>query len=65
MSSHNKMNDGAKEGDFFGTGHDELWHKHGDFLGQEKLMLSHNETNYRTKPGLFWDKRRQNYIITR
>ncbi len=27
------MNDGAKQG---------------DFLGQEKLILEHNETNYRT-----------------
>ncbi len=60
MPSHNKMNDGAKKGDFFGTGevdigsiHDELWYKQGDFLGQEKLMLSYNETNYRTKPGHF------------
>ncbi len=56
----------------FGTGevdigsiHDELWYKQGDFLGQEKLMLSHNETNYGTKQGDFWDRRRQNYIITR
>ncbi len=60
ISSHNKMNDGAKKRCFFGTGevdigsiHDELWHKQGDFLGQEKLMLSHNETNYRTEPGHF------------
>ncbi len=49
----------------FGTGevdigsiHDELWYKQGDLLGQEKLMLSHNEMNYRTKPGHFWDGRR-------
>ncbi len=55
MSSHNKMNDGAKKGDFLGQEkiHDELRHKQGDFLGQEKLMLSHNETNHRTKPGHF------------
>ncbi len=50
MSSHNKMNDGAKKG---------------DFLGQEKLMLSHNETNYRTKPGHFLGQEKMNYIITR
>jgi hypothetical protein len=34
-------------------------------LGQEKLMLSHNETIFGTKQGLFLDRRRQNYIITR
>jgi hypothetical protein len=31
MSSHNQMNDRAKKG---------------DFLGQEKLILGHNMTNY-------------------
>jgi hypothetical protein len=40
----------------FGTGEvdieskqDKLWDKQGDFLGQEKLILSHNKTNYGTK----------------
>jgi hypothetical protein len=33
MSSRNQMNDGAKKG---------------DFLGQEKLILGHNMTNYGT-----------------
>jgi hypothetical protein len=27
--------------------------KQGDFLGQEKLILSHNKTNYGTKRGDF------------
>jgi hypothetical protein len=47
----------------FGTGevdigslHDELWDK-GDFLGQKKLILSHNKTNYGTKRGDLWDRR--------
>jgi hypothetical protein len=42
MSSHNKMNDGAKEG---------------VFLGQEKLILGHNMTNYGTYKVTFWDRR--------
>jgi hypothetical protein len=36
------MNDGAKEG---------------DFLGQEKLILGHNKTNYGTNRATFWDRR--------
>jgi hypothetical protein len=40
MSSHNQMNDGAK-----------------DFLGQEKLILGHNVTNYGTNRVTFWDRR--------
>ncbi len=58
------MNDGAKQGDFFGTGEvdigsyqDKLWDKQGDFLGQAKLILSHNKMNYGTNPGDFWDRR--------
>ncbi len=72
MSSHNKMNDGAKKGDFLGQEKlilGQYMMNYGTnkvtFLGQDKLMLSHNETNYRTKPGHFWDRRRRNYIITR
>ncbi len=42
MSSLNKMNDGAKKG---------------DFLGQEKLILGHNMTNYGTNIVTFWDRR--------
>jgi hypothetical protein len=42
MSSHNRMNDGAKKG---------------DFLGQEKLILGHHMTNYGTKRVAFWDRR--------
>ncbi len=42
MSSHNQMNDGAKQG---------------DFLGQGKLILGHNETNYGTNRVTFWDRR--------
>ncbi len=42
MSSHNQMNDGAKQGDFF---------------GQEKLILGHNMTNYGTNRATFWDRR--------
>ena len=42
MSSHNTMNDGAKKG---------------DFLGQEKLILGHNVTNYGTNRVTFWDRR--------
>jgi hypothetical protein len=38
MSSHNKMNDGAKEG---------------DFLGQEKLTYGHDKTNFGTEQGDF------------
>jgi hypothetical protein len=38
ISSHNKMNDGAKKG---------------DFLGQEKLILGHDVTNYVTNRVLF------------
>ncbi len=44
----------------FGTGEvdigsqqDKFWDKQGDFLGQEKLILSRNETNYGTKRGDF------------
>ncbi len=33
IESHNQMNDGAKQG---------------DFLGQDKLILGHNETNFGT-----------------
>ncbi len=42
MSSHNKMNDGAKKG---------------YFLGQEKLILGHNMTNYGTNKVIFGDRR--------
>ncbi len=42
LSSHNKMNDGAKQG---------------DFLGQEKLILGHNVTSYGTNRVTFWDRR--------
>jgi hypothetical protein len=42
ISSHNKMNDGAKKG---------------DFLGQEKLTLGHNGTNYGTNKVTFRDRR--------
>ncbi len=42
MSSLNQMNDGANKG---------------DFLGQEKLILDHNETNYGTNRVIFWDRR--------
>ncbi len=36
------MNDGAKQG---------------DFLGQEKMILGHNMTNYGTNEVNFWDRR--------
>ncbi len=36
------MNDGAKQG---------------DFLGQEKLILGHDDTNYDTNRVTFWDRR--------
>jgi hypothetical protein len=71
MTSHNKMNDGAKKGDFLGQEKLILGQYMTNYgtnkvtLKQEKLMLSHSETNYRTKLGHFWDRRRQNYIITR
>ncbi len=42
MSSHNQMNDGAKQGDFF---------------GQKKLILAYNVTNYGTNRVTFWDRR--------
>jgi hypothetical protein len=42
ISSHNKMNDGAKQG---------------DFLGQEKLILGHNVKNYGTNRVIVWDRR--------
>ncbi len=42
MSSHNKMNDGAKKG---------------DFLEQEKLILGHNVTNYGTNRVNLGDRR--------
>jgi hypothetical protein len=42
ISSHNKMNDGAKKG---------------DFLGQEKLILDHKLTNYGRNRVTFWDRR--------
>jgi hypothetical protein len=42
MSSRNQMNDGAKQGVFW---------------VQEKLILGHNETNYRTNRVFFWDRR--------
>jgi hypothetical protein len=43
MSSHNQMNDGANNG---------------DYLGQEKLILSHNVTNYGTNRVIFGDRMR-------
>ncbi len=42
ISSHNKMNDGAKKG---------------DFLGQEKLILGHNVMNYGPNRVTIWDRR--------
>ncbi len=42
ISSHDKMNNGAKEG---------------DFLGQEKLLLGHNVMIYGTNRVTFWDRR--------
>jgi hypothetical protein len=42
ISSHNKMNDRAKEGVFW---------------GQEKLILGHNMTNYGTNRVTSWDRR--------
>ena len=42
MSSHNQVNDGAKQG---------------DFLGQEKLILGHDMANYGTNRVTFWDRR--------
>ncbi len=42
MLSHNKMNDGAKNG---------------DFLGQEKLILDQYMMNYGTNKVTFWDRR--------
>ncbi len=42
MSSHIQMNDEAKQG---------------DFLGQEKLIMSHDKTNYGTNRVTFWDRR--------
>ncbi len=42
MSSHNKMNDGAKNG---------------DFLGQERLILGQYMMNYGTNKVTFWDRR--------
>jgi hypothetical protein len=42
MSSHNKMNDGAKKG---------------EFLGQEKLILGHNMMNYGINKVTFGDRR--------
>ncbi len=31
-----------------------LWDKQGDFLGQEKLILSHNKTNFSSRWGDFF-----------
>ncbi len=42
MSSHNKMNYGAKKG---------------DFLGQERLKFGQYMTNYGANKGNFWDRR--------
>ncbi len=42
MSSHNEMNDGAKEGDFW---------------GQEKLILGQYTTNYGINKVTFGDRR--------
>ncbi len=42
MSSHNKMNDEAKKGDFW---------------GQEKLILGQYMMNYGTNKMTFWDRR--------
>ncbi len=42
IESHNQMNEGAKQGDFW---------------GQEKLTLSHNEMHFVTKRMTFWDRR--------
>jgi hypothetical protein len=32
--------------------------KQGDFLGQEKLLMSLNMMNYGTRQGDFWDRRK-------
>ncbi len=47
----------------FGTGGvdimsklDELWDKQGDFLGQEKQIMSLNKMNYGTRQGDDWDR---------
>ena len=50
MSSHNKMNDGAKKG---------------DFLGQEKLILGQYMTNYGTNEVTFCDRRSWCWVIMR
>ncbi len=42
ISSHNQMNDRAKQG---------------DFLGQEELILGHNETNYGSNKVTFLDRK--------
>ncbi len=42
MSSHNKMNDGSKKG---------------DFLGQKMLILGQYMMNMVQTGSLFWDKR--------
>jgi hypothetical protein len=42
MSSHNKINDEAKKG---------------DFLGQEESILGQYMTNYGTNQVTFWDSR--------
>jgi hypothetical protein len=42
MSSHNEMNNEAKEGDFW---------------GQEKLILGQNMTNSGISKVTFWDRR--------
>ena len=34
-------------------------------LGQEKLILGHNEASYGTNNVNFWDKRRQYWVIMR
>ena len=42
ISSHNKMNDGAKKGDFW---------------GHKKLILGHGVTNYGTNRVTFMERR--------
>jgi hypothetical protein len=56
MMEQNNVTFGTGEVDI-GSQQDELWVKQGDFLGQEKLILSHNKTNYGTKRVTFWDRR--------
>ncbi len=44
MMEQRKVTFGTGEVDI-GSWRNELWDKQGDFLGQENMILSHNETN--------------------